>query len=262
MPQGLVGAAYPWKAVGQHSRSTEFARAVLRARRVLDDARETGAEFRLTLSCGKDSTALAGLCVEDGWRPQVVSVKDDLDYPGELAYLHALCSRLGLQATVLQPDLSLQEFLRFNEVSLLHDLHGRAARLSAEFFYGLLDHDREVQGYDGLLLGLRSEESRARRANRASHGTMYRRKDGVTVACPLSDWSALDVHAFLASRDLPLLPVYLCFDAADEPFVIRKSWWVCGGGPAAHGHYSWLRRWWPEQWAAACRIDPAISALT
>lgn len=259
--RAAVGELYPWAHVLEYARAPRHRRVVSEARDAIDFARDVGIDWRIGLSCGKDSTALALLCAEEGWRPRGVSVKDDLDYPGEVAYLDALSRHTGIAVDVLTPP-SLRAFLAGEGASLLDDLHGRTADLAAEHFYGLLDRHRAAAGYDGLLLGLRAEESRGRRLNRATHGDVYRRRDGLTVAQPLANWSALDVHAFLATHDVPLLPVYLCLDEGDDPFGIRKSWWLCGGGPAAHGHYGWLRRWWPEQWAAACQIDPAIGART
>jgi hypothetical protein len=43
---------------------------------------------------------------------------------------------------------------------------------------------------------------------------------------------------------------------------VRHSWWVAGGGPAAHGHYAWLRRWWPELWELATEIDPSVGWIS
>lgn len=81
------------------------------------------------------------------------------------------------------------------------------------------------------------------------------------MAQPLANWSALDVHAFLAAREVPLLPVYLCVDPGADALALRKSWWVVGGGPARYGHYAWLRRWWPALWDRAVEIDPEVAAL-
>ena len=79
---------------------------------------------------------------------------------------------------------------------------------------------------------------------------------------PLANWTALDVHAFLLEREVPLLPVYLCIDPGADPFALRKSWWIAGGGPARHGHYVWLRRWWPRLWALAVEIDPLVEGVS
>lgn len=256
-----VGELYPWGVVAAHASSVAFAHAIDGARRVIDAADVMGAEWRIACSGGKDSTALALLLAEEGWRPGIVSVKDDLDYPGEDAYVRHLAWWTGNHAAVLSPDVSLRAWLRECGASLIEDLHGRAAELSAKHFHGVLDAHRAAEGYNGVFLGLRAAESATRTAARAANGTAYRRADGLHVASPLADWSALDVHAMLQSRGAPILPVYACVEPGADPMAIRKSWWVAGGGMASHGHYGWLRRWWPALYEQARAIDPNVERV-
>lgn len=258
------GTRYPWRALRLHSLTRDFRARLDGARRALDRARILDLDWRVGLSGGKDSTALAILLSEHGWRVRGMSVKDDLDYPGERDYIAALLARAVLDADILTPQVSLLAWLRQHRVSLVDDLHSRAAELSREHFYGLLDRHRAQHGYAGVLLGLRSQESRGRRMNRATHGLVYtRRFDGLTIAQPLADWTPEDVHAFLLSRDVPLLPVYLCIDPEQDPMSLRKSWWVCGGGVARRGgHYTWLRRWWPQLYQLAADIDPEVRRIS
>lgn len=257
------GTRYPWRDVALHARSVELVRKVEQARRALDVAiaLDVPGGWRLSLSGGKDSSALAALCA--GHPLQGTSVKDDLDYPGEREALHQLVQRTGHALTILTPPVSLLAYLQTTRPSLVEDLHGRTADLSARWFYGLLDQHRAEQGYGGVLLGLRAQESHGRRMNRATRGHVYQRADGLRVAQPLADWSALDVHAYLWREQVPLLPVYLCVDPGMDALALRKSWWVCGGGPARNGsHYGWLRRWWPECWRTAVEIDPEVATIS
>lgn len=258
-----LGLRYPWREVALHARSRELVRRVDRSRAEIDRALslDLPGGWRMGLSGGKDSTALAFLA-PSGIRG--MSVKDDLDYPGERAYLSALSSRTGIPIDVLTPEVSLLDYLRTSRTSLLEDLHGRSAELSATWFYGLLDAYQRREGYGGVMLGLRQAESRGRRLNRAKRGLLYRRaSDGLHVAQPLADWSTLDVHAFLWRCDWPVLPVYLCVDPGMDWARLRKSWWVCGGGPAQlDSHYAWLRRWWPDFWRMAVEIDAGVAQVS
>lgn len=259
------GVRYPWRDVALHARSRELDRRVSQARHHLDEAltRDVPGGWRLSLSGGKDSSALAVLCAEHGAIVPAMSVKDDLDYPGEREALAHLSERTGHPLTILTPPVSLLACLRETRPSLVGDLHGRTADLSARWFYGLLDAHRSAEGYGGVLLGLRAQESRGRAMNRAVRGRTYQRVDGLRVAQPLADWSALDVHAYLWRAGVPVLPVYLCMDPGTDALALRKSWWVCGGGPArVGGHYGWLRRWWPACWLAACEIDPEVARVS
>lgn len=257
------GALYPMRAVLVHAQTSAHRRAVDAARRIID-ARGDAAAWRVGASCGKDSTALALLLAEAGAPMTAMSVKDDLDYPGEDQYAVMLAERCGVAVEIVRPPVSLQAFLRDNQISLIHDVHSRTAELSKTHFYALLDQHRAAKGYDAVMLGLRMAESRGRRMNTITNGTNYTRAyDSLTVCTPLARWTAMDVHAFLASREVPLLPVYGCIDPGMEWDGIRKSWWIAGGGPARMGsHYAWLRRWWPALWDRAASIDPSVRDLS
>lgn len=110
---------------------------------------------------------------------------------------------------------------------------------------------------DGIFLGLRQEESRGRRMNRVTRGTLYRKASGQYVATPIVDWSGLDVMAYMASRDIEPLSVYRCvaFMHADEPWRVRKSWWIPGAS-TRFGGIAWLRRYYPSLFARLCELLP------
>ena len=257
------GVRYPWPSVVRHAMSpVHRARvAVAKARLAETVALDPGA--RLGWSAGKDSTALAVMCHEIGLSIPAFGEKDDLDYPAEVEYLHALGARFGLPVEILTPEVSLLQFLKDARVSLVNDLHGQTAALSSEHFYGLLRKHRKNAGYNAVILGLRSNESKHRAVNRASHGWIYERKsDGLTISSPIADWEDIDVHAYIASHDIPLMPLYLCVDPGADALRLRKSWFVAGGGAARHGHYVWLRRWWPDLWEKIADLDPEMRRLS
>lgn len=257
-----LGVRYPWGQIVRHSLTSQHRRNIDRAMDCLSRAVTMGVEWRLGWSAGKDSTALACLLRSANWPIRAMSVKDDLDFPGEPEYLVALGARCGITVDILRPPVSLLGFLTESGIDMTEDLHSRRAELSIQWFYGLLDRYREEQGYSGAVLGLRSNESAGRAVNRATHGTLYTRRDGLTVSTPLADWQDIDVHAYLASQDVPILPTYLCIDDGVEPLRLRKSWYVAGGAMARRGHYRWLRRWWPDLWRLAVGADPRIACLS
>ena len=257
------GALYPWPTILQRAMSPAHRRKVEIAKDRLRETMALHPDARLGWSAGKDSTALAAMCHEVGLTVPAFGEKDDLDYPAEVEYLHALGARFGLPVEVLTPDVSLLQFLKDAHVSLVSDLHGQTAALSSEHFYGLLRKHRKKAGYNAVILGLRSNESKHRAVNRASHGWIYERKsDGLTVSSPIADWEDIDVHAYLASRDVPLMPLYLCVDPGADALRLRKSWFVAGGGAARYGHYVWLRRWWPDLWEKIADLDPEMRRLS
>jgi 3'-phosphoadenosine 5'-phosphosulfate sulfotransferase (PAPS reductase)/FAD synthetase len=258
------GRYYPWAAILQRVMSPVHRRKVAIARERMAEAMAAHPDARLGWSAGKDSTALAAMIGEMGLSVPAFGEKDDLDYPAELEYLHALGARFRLPVEILTPEISLLQFLKDQRVSLVNDLHGQTASLSRDHFYGLLRRHRKQAGYNAVILGLRSDESRARKMNRRSHGWIYTRaSDGLTIIAPLADWEDIDVHAYLTSRDVPLMPLYLCIDPGMDALKIRKSWFVAGGFAASiGGHYVWLRRWWPDLWERIADIDPEMRRLS
>jgi len=257
------GDLYPWPLLIERSLSRTHTFKVATAKQRILETLALHPDAHLGWSAGKDSTALAALCHELGVSIPAFGEKDDLDYPGEVAYLQTLGKHFGLDVEILTPDVSLLQFLKDRNVSLVNDLHGQTAELSKEHFYGLLKKHRKQAGYNTVILGLRSNESKHRAVNRASHGWVYERKnDGLTVSSPLADWEDIDVHAYLASQNVPLMPLYLCVDPGADALKLRKSWFVAGGGAARHGHYVWLRRWWPDLWEKIADIDPEMRRLS
>lgn len=252
------GARYPWQMVRMHALSRAFRLRVDQAIGVLDRARAVPVDWSVCLSGGKDSTAVAMLCLRLGWAPRAVSIRDGLCWPGEDRYLDALAERCGLALRRVVVAEDLQALARSTPGALMLDQEDRAGALSGHWFAAAnADHP------GGKVWGLRADESCARRIRRRVSGPLYEtRHDGWRCA-PLADWSALDVHALLAVEGVPPHPVYLCVDPGVDALKMRHAWWVAGGRQAAEGgHYVWLRRWWPELWDLAVEIDPGVAMLS
>lgn len=67
---------------------------------------------------------------------------------------------------------------------------------------------RDMTPTDGVFIGLRSEESSARRATLSIHGSIYRYKDGYHRISPLAWWRTIDIAAYITQHDLPTLDAY------------------------------------------------------
>lgn len=259
-----------------HQRLVDASRAAVCEALALPDAHNPGVSW----SGGKDSTAAAHLvCVTAGAAKAVelVSEKDDLDYPGERKYVEGLAAAWGARLKILTPAVSprayIEEAAARGELKSFDDVHSRAAGLSKTCFYKLMEADNATRGL--VMLGLRREESRvrdrvatwARTEARArvraglpgpvSGLTRYHRGAGQWRCLPVADWRGIDVYAYLLSHGIEPLPVYRCLGLMhrDAPWLLRKSWWL-PGGHTADGGVVWLRRYYPSLYRQLCAWMP------
>lgn len=67
----------------------------------------------------------------------------------------------------------------------------------------------QTESYDSYFIGLRKEESVARRITLKKHGLFYTLKSGLTRISPLADWTTRDIAAYVVSNRLPTLNSYI-----------------------------------------------------
>lgn len=111
----------------------------------------------------------------------------------------------------------------------------------------------------GSMLGLRAEESHARRMNILVHGDDYTRKDGTNIALPLAEWTGKDIWAYLVTNNLPWLRIY---DEATCGRERARSGFVfaTGGAGAIRRHGVWedWKRVYPDEFRAWMKNFPEL----
>lgn len=139
-----------------------------------------------------------------------------------------------------------------------------AARWWRTSFEAAMRAAQEEIGADGVFMGLGARESFARRLNFFMRGDSYERQDGLRVALPLSEWTARDVWAVLALRDLPWLRIY---DLSYEGREKARSGFVFATGGNDPDIARRLGAWeshkiaYPEEFRAWCDRWPEMAAL-
>ena len=246
-----------------HARTDLHRRRVDRSIGIVREMMERVPGAYIAWSGGKDSTAMLHLAAVAAGAPgRIMAQKDDGDFPGEVEYLHGVMAQFGLPMERLdiirpEPGDGVQAWLAAfgRQIDAHDDVHGRGSDLSERVFYGPIRAYSEAAGRPGVYLGLRTEESRGRRANRASRGTIYTRAGGEVVCTPLADWHGADVYGYLFTRGIEPLHVYHCVRLMDRPDLVRKSWWI----PGAHttsGGMVWLRSYYPSLWRRLVALVP------
>lgn len=244
-----------WVTAHLHSKTLGYQRKVEKAKRIASECLDRYPNSAVMWSGGKDSTALSHLIVKDLGCSDLplVSEKDDLDYPGEEEYVLRLSSSWGANLRIVRPKVSPGKWIEEHaqELSAGSDFHSRAAALSKECFYGVVEEENKNR--DLVFLGLRAEESKGRSLNFITRGHVYAKQptrwnpSGISVAQPLAEWRGIDVYAYLAANGVEPFISYRCvgFMHARKPWMVRKSWWI-PGHTSRNGGVAWIRRYWPS----------------
>lgn len=244
-----------------YARSAGFARRVAAAGAVI----AAHPDYAVACSWGKDSTALLHLA----WsaRPGVAAINarysDAERLPDTDAVRDAALARLpGLRYAEASLPGEWEMYERAG--GFFMDATNAAERAAVAWwrarFVAGMGAAAGALGASGTFLGLRADESRARRLNLATHGDSYtRRGDGQAVALPLARWSARDVWAYLVLHGLPWLRMY---DAAQDRERARSAFCFATGGAGAiwrHGAWEEWRAAYPDHFAAWPRRFPEMA---
>lgn len=246
-----------WRELYQtHANTTAFKKRVEKTKVIIDDYISLGVKCYGSISGGKDSTVLMHLVnVVSPYTP-FVSEKDDMDFPGELEYMHLLQEKYNLTLDILTPPVMLWDVIMKHDFT--EDIHSKGANFSDEYFYGLLRNHQQENNYKGVFLGLRATESKGRLWNVKTNSYIYYNQDWKQLVCqPLAEWSAKDVFAYLFSNDIPILDVYFKTNFVKSPEEIRKSW-ILPSAQTSQGAALWLKYYYPDIFRKLCIINPKL----
>lgn len=134
-----------------------------------------------------------------------------------------------------------------------------AARWWKDKFTAHMGAAQAELGCNGAFLGLRAEESHARRMNILVRGDDYARADDTAICLPLARWSGADVWAYLVAHGLPWLRIYDEGSCARER--ARSGFVFATGGAGAirrHGVWEDWRRVYPDEFRAWLHSFPEL----
>lgn len=230
------------------------------ARRAVESMERTHPGAYLSWSAGKDSTALAALLASMGLAEGrlAMSLKDDLDFPREEAYLRALSRRWGFDLRLITPETSIIPWLLERRINVTRDLHTRASEYAKEVFWRPLEAWEHEHGARGAYIGLRAQESNGRAANARYRGFKYTKRDGATTCQPLAFWQAEDVFAFLFEQGVEPFEVYRCCRLKKSPAWIRLDG-MLPGIYHTEGSNLWFKTHYPYLHNKLCDLFPELN---
>ena len=215
----------------------------------------------VSTSWGKDSVVLADLAARVwGEEVQLLHIGHAHALPGDEPVRAAATGKVHeIPARSLEESI---EWLRHPEIGLPHER--TASRMQS--IISTRKKDRAVlwateRGVAVMALGMRAEENqRTRGVCFRSRGPVYRRGD-VWIANPLAWWTAKDVWAYIASRNL----VYnrQVYDAETHGFTretIRSTGWLYTDGAPTRGWAAWLKFHFADQFRQLCTHFPEMES--
>jgi len=139
------------------------------------------------------------------------------------------------------PDIKIR-FIRWNfetefidnydeVISAWGELNLEQVEFSREFLSDKRKDRYDTVGHDSYFIGLRKDESVARRITLKKHGMFFKNKADMIRISPLADWNEKDIAAYMYANYLPILNTYLEHGSQSrtasriprEDFGIRQS---------------------------------------
>lgn len=218
----------------------------------------------LALSFGKDSMTVLHLLRVAGAVDRLAMVmwnSSGMDTPDTLAMRDYVVKRYALGNYVeTAPDRETLEWtLSMVDVGAVHP--------TRDFVYECLERPRwramDEHGIDGVILGLRADESKGRAMHVAQRGPEYwNRREKADILMPIARWRTEDVFRYAAWRRVPLHPIYARAPALgfDRDRVRLASPADLTG--ASSGGLALLKRLYPETYRSYIVLAPDVASLT
>lgn len=245
-----------WKALAEiWGRTAAHRRRIDSARHCLDESAALGT-VGVSVSWGKDSTALLALAIEHlGEAVRAFHLASPYRLPGWEVPESYFRPILGTRYLVLDYPVSLEELIQhFQAHGLPHEIdghHGRAA--TAKKTLGL--EACQALGVSVRALGIRADESSRRRQAAGSFAKPRRLADGLFAAWPLVGLAAIDIWAILLRYGCPYHPMYDLETHGLTRFTLRNGGWLTTNDP---GRLPWLRRHYPHQYEQLVDAFPRL----
>ncbi len=235
-----------------HSRTKIHQKRVKESKIIIEDALKKADKWQISFSGGKDSAALVALASEISKDFIVWSQKDDTDISFAKPYCEFFCTCVGVNIEFARAVSAIKN-------NPLADSHTSAGE-DAQYFFDLAKEAEDK--VDGVMMGLRIEESKARKFNYSKYtDAAYRLKSGKWRCNPLMRWKGEDVFAFLISRGLPILDVYQRIELWEPPDPRKIRYDSIMPGNFAHdGRLAWLFHHYPDEYARLHRLHHEIGA--
>lgn len=195
---------------------------------------------------------MLSLIAELGYSKQciVFTQGDDLDFPHKESYCKRVVSALGYE----------QHYYMMSEVSALEILSKMEIYEDfPDIFFPVIEKFVREHCPDAVIMGLRQQESKARRMTIGRYGQMFlAKKDNLHHCFPVGKWTGVDVFAQIMSSGVEYIDIYDKDSVDRAPHEIRFSWAFSPAFAADAGSAFWLKKHYPEIFTRLAAINPQL----
>ena len=239
-----------------HSRLASYRRKVERAQQAIREGLKMMENPYVALSWGKDSEVTTHLAIAERPHVRVMFINGGCGYPETYALRDRLVPEWDLNYIEINSQTEhWADYLRRRGLGVDLD-PAKGTRIAKTSWAVKFARANE---HDGVIMGLRAEESGRRKIALLRGGVLYRVKaDRLWHCCPLAWWSVRDVWAYIVEHDLPYNGLYDHCDAVFPRESLRGGAWTSTLGANYNGRLVWLRKYYPDLWARFAAEFPEI----
>lgn len=242
----------------------------MRMTKLIDKAKSAIAKHpthAISTSWGKDSVALLHLCASVFDRIVVVNARypnaaerfADMDRVRDLVLSRPDMTKVNYVEVSTPGEWEMYERAGGGFSEAITAAQKSAVRWWKENFETNMRKAIEKFNCAGVFLGLRADESHARRMNVIMRGQEYTKQNGTEVCLPIAKWSGLNIWSYLVAKELPWLRIY--DEASCERERARSGFVFATGGAGAirrHGVWEDWSRVYPNEFRAWLNKFPEL----
>lgn len=223
----------------------EYKRKIAESKRIIHSSKNK-ADFAISWSAGKDSTAMCHLIKSIFPEIPIIIQFDDCDWPEKANYVERVAKDQNWKYYSVTPNFSVWSEIVGGRI-IYENFCSQSHKLTKNSFLSVLNKKKDELRCNGFYLGLRAEESRARKLNYFQRGSLYRLKTGEWRCCPIGNWSVNDVFAYLVENDIEINPCYF-HNIIRKPHEIRLSWALPLNNTRVFADIEHIKRYYPKQY--------------
>lgn len=233
-----------------YSRLFGYKKRIVNAAGIVNDALSLADKWIMAFSGGKDSIVMLDIAYKAGFRGDLLhfyySEFENTEENQELCRKYAHKYKLALHEIKVMSCKDIWDEVSYFYCTPSTPEEKRLARaIDRDYRKKSTEFCRE-NGYAGLMMGIRKDESNTRKMALSIHGdTYYAKCRDMITCCPNSNLTDEDIWAYIFDNELPYLNVY------DNPYFDRRKTrnelvFMSAGKAAEHGLLTNYNLLYPE----------------